>query len=42
MNVRIAESKGLNTDGVLPLTLAVPAVLAVGTLLVRRRRRRHI
>jgi hypothetical protein len=39
MDVRIAESKDLDTDGVLPLTLVVPAVLAVGTLAVRRRRR---
>jgi uncharacterized membrane protein len=40
MDVRIAESKDLNTDGVLPLTLAVPAVIAVAAFGVRRRRAR--
>jgi uncharacterized membrane protein len=40
MDVRIAESKDLNTDGVLPLTLAVPAVIAVAAFGARRRRRR--
>ena len=39
MDVRIAETKDLNTDGVLPLTLAVPAVIAVAAVAVRRRRR---
>jgi len=41
MNVRIAESKDLSTDGVLPLTLAVPAAIAAAAVVVRRRRR-HI
>jgi hypothetical protein len=40
LDVRIAETTDLNTDGVLPLTLAVPALIAAGTLLVRRRRTR--
>lgn len=40
MDVRIAESRDLNTDGVLPLTLAVPAVIAVAAVVVRRRTRR--
>ena len=40
MDVRIAESKDLNTDGVLPLTLAVPAVIAVAAVVLRRRTRR--
>jgi len=39
MDVRIAESKDLNTDGVLPLTLAVPAAIAAAAVVVRRRRR---
>jgi hypothetical protein len=38
MDVRVAEAKNLNTDGVLPLALGVPALLAVATLAVRRRR----
>ena len=38
MAVSIAESKDLNTDGVLPLTLAVPAMIAVAAVVVRRRR----
>jgi hypothetical protein len=38
MDVRIAESKDLNTDGVLPLTLAVPAIIAMAMMAVRRRR----
>jgi len=41
MAVSIAETKELNTDGVLPLTLAVPAAIAVAAVVVRRRRR-HI
>jgi NPCBM-associated, NEW3 domain of alpha-galactosidase len=40
MDVRIAEAKNLNTDGVLPLALGVPALLGLATLGVRRRRRR--
>jgi uncharacterized membrane protein len=39
MDVRIAETKDLNTDGVLPLTLAVPAMIAAAAVVVRRRRR---
>ena len=39
MDVRVADTKDLNTDGVLPLTLAVPALIALGTLVVRRWRR---
>ena len=41
MDVGIAESVELNTDGVLPLTLAVPAAIAAAAVVVRRRRR-HI
>ena len=39
MDVRVAEAKNLNTDGVLPLALGVPALLGLVTLGVRRRRR---
>jgi uncharacterized membrane protein len=39
IDVRIAESTDLNTDGVLPLALGVPALLGMLTLAVRRRRR---
>jgi hypothetical protein len=39
MDVRIAEAKNLNSGGVLPLALGVPAVLAVAAIAVRRRRR---
>ena len=39
MDVRISETKDLNTDGVLPLTLAVPAVIAAMAVVARRRRR---
>jgi uncharacterized membrane protein len=38
MDVNIAEAKNLNTEGVLPLALGVPAFLALVTLAVRRRR----
>jgi hypothetical protein len=38
MDVRIAAAKDFNTDGVLPLALCVPALLALATLAVRRRR----
>jgi uncharacterized membrane protein len=40
MDVRIAEAKNLNSGGVLPLALGVPAVLAVAAIAVRRRRSR--
>jgi hypothetical protein len=39
MAVRIAETKDLNSGGVLPLALGVPALLGLATLGVRRRRR---
>ena len=39
MTVQIADTKDLNSDGVLPLALGVPAVLGVVALTVRRRRR---
>jgi hypothetical protein len=39
IDVRIAESKDLNSGGVLPLALGVPALLGLATLGVRRRRR---
>jgi uncharacterized membrane protein len=39
MDVRVAEARNLNTDGVLPLALGVPALLGLVTLVVRRRRR---
>ena len=39
MAVQIADTKDLNSDGVLPLALGVPAVLGVVALTVRRRRR---
>ena len=39
MDVRIAESKDLNSGGVLPLALGVPALLGLATLGARRRRR---
>lgn len=38
MDVRIAEAKNLNSGGVLPLALGVPALLAVAAIAVRRRR----
>lgn len=40
MDVRVAAAKNLNTDGVLPLALGVPALIALATLVVRRRRSR--
>jgi hypothetical protein len=39
MDIRVAAAKNLNTDGVLPLALGVPALIALATLAVRRRRR---
>lgn len=38
IDVRIAETKDLNSGGVLPLALGVPALLAVAAIAVRRRR----
>jgi len=40
MDVRIAETKDLNSGGVLPLALGVPALLGFATIAVRRRRSR--
>jgi LPXTG-motif cell wall-anchored protein len=40
MDVRIADTKDLNSGGVLPLALGIPALLGLTTLVVRRRRRR--
>jgi hypothetical protein len=40
MQVRIADTKNLNSEGVLPLALGVPALLGLVTLGLRRRRRR--
>jgi hypothetical protein len=40
LDVRIQESRTLNTDGVLPLAIGVPAVLGLVTLGLRARRRR--
>jgi hypothetical protein len=39
MDVRIAETKDLNSGGVLPLALGVPAFLGAVALMIRRRRR---
>jgi hypothetical protein len=39
VDVRIADTKDLNSDGVLPLALGVPALLGLLTLATRRRRR---
>jgi hypothetical protein len=39
MAVDIAETRDLNSDGVLPLALGVPALLGLVALTVRRRRR---
>jgi hypothetical protein len=39
MDVRIAETKDLNSGGVLPLALGVPVLIGFATLGVRRRRR---
>ena len=40
LDVRIAERRTLNSGGVLPLALGVPAFLGLATLAVRRRRNR--
>jgi hypothetical protein len=40
IDVSIAEAKNLNSDGVLPLALGVPALLGMLTLAARRRRSR--
>lgn len=40
LDVRIAETKDLNSGGVLPLALGVPAFLGLAALVVRRRRSR--
>ena len=40
IDVRIADTKDLNSGGVLPLALGVPALIGVATLVVRRRRTR--
>ncbi|MGH2978677.1 MAG: hypothetical protein ACRDLQ_03450 [Solirubrobacterales bacterium] len=40
MDVRVAEAKNLNSGGVLPLALGVPALLGLATIAVRRRRGR--
>jgi len=40
MDVRITETRDLNSGGVLPLALGVPALLAVAAIAVRRRRNR--
>ena len=39
MQVRIADTKDLNSEGVLPLALGIPVLLGLVTLGVRRRRR---
>ena len=39
IDVRIADTKDLNSDGVLPVALGVPALLGLLTLATRRRRR---
>jgi LPXTG-motif cell wall-anchored protein len=39
IDVRIADTKDLNSGGVLPLALGVPALLGAAALFVRRRRR---
>jgi hypothetical protein len=39
IEVRIADTKDLNSGGVLPLALGVPALLGILTLATRRRRR---
>ena len=38
IDVRIADTKDLNSGGVLPLALGVPALIGLATLVVRRRR----
>ena len=40
IDVRIADTKDLNSGGVLPLALGVPALLGLLTLATRRRRTR--
>jgi LPXTG-motif cell wall-anchored protein len=35
----VAQKRRLNSSGVVPLALGIPAVLALGLVLVRRRRR---
>ena len=35
----VAQNRWLNSSGVVPLALGIPAVLALGLVLVRRRRR---
>jgi uncharacterized membrane protein len=40
VDVRIADTKNLNSDGVLPLALGVPALLGMLTIVTRRRRSR--
>jgi hypothetical protein len=40
LEVRVTERRTLNSDGVLPLALGVPALLGLATLGVRARRRR--
>ena len=35
----VAQKRRLNSNGVVPLALGIPAVLALGLILVRRRRR---
>lgn len=40
IDVSIAEAKNLNSGGVLPLALGVPALLGLATIAVRRRRSR--
>ena len=40
IDVRIADTKDLNSGDVLPLALGVPALIGVATLVVRRRRTR--
>jgi hypothetical protein len=40
IDVRIADTKDLNSGGVLPLALGVPALLGLATIAVRRRRSR--
>jgi hypothetical protein len=39
VDVRIAERRTLNSGGVLPLALGVPALLGIATVLTRVRRR---
>jgi len=40
VRVEIAERRTLNSGGILPLALAIPALLALATLALRRRRAR--